>query len=333
MDSELITRDFDLMGPVLKVEAQEERLIRPFAAILRGLDVDADRTPVFTLTIREGVPSAVPDSAMTVYQGPVFNEGECVFADDDGRLCLLFPDRVSLVLSADGGRGDIVAAPDYVSRIGATPGMMAVDAAIDATGQFILHAAGLTLPGSNAQVLVFAQSGTGKTTTALALADSGFGLCTDDAMVVRLGDAGATGWGLPRDLKVHRNTAEMMPWLKPYMTGKWDTAGEQAVSRAALSDRIRIEKAEQRPIAGVFLLERGSGDACSVAPLTQTDALVYLAADNVRTGKTGLLAGQRRRFASLASLVSRAPTFRITLGGHPKSTAAALLQALGQAAT
>ena len=50
-----------------------------------------------------------------------------------------------------------------------------------------------------------------------------------------------TGWGLPRDLKVHRNTAEMMPWLKPYLKGKWNDEGEQAVTRAALSDRIRVE--------------------------------------------------------------------------------------------
>jgi hypothetical protein len=328
----LIIRDFDLMGPVLRVEAEGERLIGPFAAILRGLDCESREDPAFTLKIRQGVPATIPGSARTVYEGPVFFEGDCQFADNDGQLCLLFPDRVSLVLSADGRSGEIVAAPDYAARVGATAGMMALDAAIDVTGQFILHAAGLTLPGRRAQVLVFAQSGTGKTTTALALAGSGFGLCSDDAMVIRIGETDASGWGLPRDLKVHRNTAEMMPWLKPYMNGKWDTAGEQALARAALSDLVRVEKAERRPIAGVFLLERGGSDKSTVAPLAQTDALVSLVADNVRTGKTGLLALQRRRFASLASLVSRAPTFRITVGADPQSTAPALLEALGQVA-
>ena len=328
----MVIRNFDLMGPVLRVEAEDERLIRPFAAILRGLDHETGRDPAFTLTIREGAPAAIPDSARTVYEGPVFFEGDCIYADDGGQLCLLFPDRISLFLSADGKSGEIVVSSDHTPRIGATPGMMAVDAAIDATGQFILHAAGLTLPGSHAQALVFAQSGTGKTTTALALAGDGFGLCTDDAMVIRLGDSAPTAWGLPRDLKVHHNTAEMMPWLKPYLNGKWDNQGEQAVTRAALSDRIRIEKAEQRPIAGVFLLERGTDKKSKVTPLSQTDTLVSLAADNIRTGRTGLLAGQRRRFASLASLVSLAPTFRITLGSDPLSTAPALLEAVGQGA-
>lgn len=320
------------MGPVLRVEAQEERLIQPFAGILRGLDHESRQDPAFTLTIRQDVPAAIPASAVTVYEGPVFHEGDCVFADNGGQLCLLFANRVSLVLNADRTSGEIVAAPDYIGRIGATCGMMAIDAAIDATGQFILHAAGLTLPGSRAQALVFAKSGTGKTTTALALAGSGFGLCSDDAMVIRIGEMDASGWGLPRDLKVHRNTAEMMPWLKPFLNGKWDTAGEQALARATLSDLVRIENAERRPIAGVFMLERGDADRSVVTPVAQTEALVSLVADNVRTGKTGLLDLQRRRFASLASLVSRVPTFRITVGADPKSTAPALLEALGRAA-
>ena len=180
--------------------------------------------------------------------------------------------------------------------------MLVLDAAIDASGQFMLHAAGLTLPGSEAQVLIFAESGTGKTTTSLALADSGFGLCTDNSMVIRLDGSATSGWGLPRDLKVHHNTARMMPWLKPYLNGKWNDEGEQAVTRAALADRIRIETAARRPVAGIFFLQRGEGVKSAAAPLGQTDTLVSLAADNVRTGQTGLLASHRRRFAGLAGL-------------------------------
>lgn len=325
-------RNFDLMGPVLRVEADDERLIGRFAALLRGLDIETDREPAFTLTIREGAPELIPASATIVYEGPVFWEGECKYAADDGLLHLSFPDRLSLVVDTGCKAAEIKVAADSVSRVGATAGMLAVDAAIDASGQFLLHAAGLTLPGSESQVLVFAQSGTGKTTTSLALADSGFGLCTDDSMVIRLEGASATGWGLPRDLKVHRNTAEMMPWLKAYLTGKWNDEGEQAVTRAALSDRIRVETAARRPVAGVFFLQRGNAVESAVSPLSQTDTLVSLAADNVRTGRTGLLASHRRRFAGLAGLASSVPTFTVTVGSNPQSTAAAILDAVGQQA-
>ncbi|MEP9389181.1 serine kinase [Mesorhizobium sp. KR9-304] len=326
----MISRHFDLMGPVLRVNVEDDRLADRFGALLRGLAIETANDPAFTLTIQEGTPKSIPGAATTIYEGPVFWEGDCVYAEDGGRLYLSFPGRLSLMLDPEARAAQIVAAPDSVSRVGATAGMLVVDAAVDASGQFMLHAAGLTVPGTDAQVLVFAQSGTGKTTTSLALADSGFGLCTDDSMVIRLDGTEATGWGLPRDLKVHHNTAEMMPWLKPYLKGKWNDEGEQAITRAALSDRIRVETAARRPIAGVFFLERGNAERAVAAPLSQTDTLVSLAADNVRTGRTGLLKSHQRRFAGLAGLASSAPTFKVTVGSDPRSTAPAILDALGR---
>ena len=326
----MIVHNFDLMGPVLRVEADEEHLIHPFAALLRGLRIETDKEPAFTLTVREGTPEPIPASASIVYEGPVFREGDCIYADKDSQLHLSFPDRLSLVIDPVRKAAEITAAPDSISRVGAAAGMLVLDAAIDASGQFMLHAAGLTLPGSEAQVLIFAESGTGKTTTSLALADSGFGFCTDDSMVIRLDGSATSGWGLPRDLKVHHNTARMMPWLKPYLNGKWNDEGEQAVTRAALGDRIRIETAARRPVAGIFFLQRGEGVKSAAAPLGQTDTLVSLAADNVRTSRTGLLASHRRRFAGLAGLASSAPTFKVTVGSDPHSTAPAILDAIGQ---
>lgn len=324
----MIIRNFDLIGPVLRVEAGEERLIERFGALLRGLAVDSDRAPAFTLTLREGTPEPIPGGASTIYEGPIFWEGDCVYAEKDARLHLSFPHRLSLTIDPIRQHAEMTVAPDSLSRVGATAGMLAVDAAIDASGQFMLHAAGLTLPGSDAQVLVFAQSGTGKTTTSLALADSGFGLCTDDSMVISVDSAGVTGWGLPRDLKVHKNTAEMMPWLKPCLGDIWNDEGEQPITRAALADRVRIETIARRPVAGVFFLQRGNAVASTAARLSQTDTLVSLTADNVRTGRTGLLDSHRRRFAGLAGLASSVRTFSVTVGSDPKLIAPAILDAM-----
>lgn len=324
----MITRSFDLMGPTLRVEADDAELIDHFGSLLRGLALETNGEPAFTLTIRQGTPESIPASAEPIYEGPIFWEGDCIYAADGPLLRLLFPEKVSLQIDTQENSAVIVAAPDHIRRVGATAGMLALDAAIDASGQFMLHAAGLTLPDSDRQVLVFAQSGTGKTTTSLALAEQGFGLCTDDSMIIRLDDAGVTGWGLPRDLKVHRNTAEMMPWVKPFMNGKWSDEDEQAITRAVLSDLVRVEETARRPVAGVFLLERGAVTESVAVPLGQTDTLVSLTADNVRTGKTGLLASHRRRFAGLAGLASKTPTFKVTVGSRPQSTAAAIVGAL-----
>ncbi|MEW9836345.1 serine kinase, partial [Mesorhizobium marinum] len=326
----MIVRGFDLVGSTLNVEAEEQALVDAFAVLMRGMDVEPARNPAFTLSVRRGAPAPIPASAVLVYEGPVFWEGDCTYVSDGDRLHLLFPDRVSLVVDPHRKAAEIVVAENDVARAGATAGVLALDAAIDESGQFMLHAAGLTLPGRDEQVLVFAPSGTGKSTTSLALADRGFGLCADDTMVIRLEDGRATGWGLPRDLKVHRNTAAMMPWLHQYLGDKWNDEDEQALTRAALSDRVRIEKAERRPIAGIFMLERGETAGSRADPMGQTDTLVSLAADNVRTGRAGLLASHRRRFACLAGLASTVPTYRLTVGSEPRSAASAIVEALGR---
>ena len=133
------------------------------------------------MRLQEGTPAAIPDTATVVYEGKIAWEGDCIYADDGGDMHLLFPDHISLALYPERKTADMVVSPASISRLSATAGMLAIDAAIDASGQFLLHSAGLTLPGSDRQVLVFAKSGTGKTTTSLALAEEGFGLCSDDS--------------------------------------------------------------------------------------------------------------------------------------------------------
>ncbi len=328
----MIVRDFDLIGPTLRVQAEEEQLVDRFAGLLRGLAAKGAQEPSYTLSLKLGTPRPTPTTAELIYEGPIFWEGDCSYVADGELLHLSFPGRISLVIDPAANAAEIVVAADSIPRVAATPGMLAIDAAIDASGQFMLHAAGLTLPGSDSQVLVFAQSGTGKTTTSLALAEMGFGLCTDDSMVIRTENGTATGWGLPRDLKVHHKTAAMLPWLEPFLAGTWNDEGEQAVTRAALSERIRVERTARRPIVGIFLLERGDVVESEVVPLSPTATLESLGADKGRTVRTGLRASPRRRFASLAALASSAPTFKVTVGSKPQSTADAIASAIRQTA-
>ncbi|MCX7304458.1 MAG: serine kinase [Hyphomicrobiales bacterium] len=293
-----------------------------------AIEPTVDTVPAFTLRLREGVPDPIPATATVVYEGQIFWEGDCVYADDGGNMHLLFPGHISLALYPDRQSAEIVVSPGSISRVGATAGMLAIDAAIDASGQFLLHSAGLTLPGSDEQVLVFARSGTGKTTTSLALAEGGFGLCSDDSMVIRQDGRSVSAWGLPRDLKVHRRTAQLLPWVAPHLKGDWNDEDERAVARADLAEQIRVEGIARRPVGGIFLLERGDLVKSKAQTISQTDTLVSLAADNVRTGKTGILASHRRRFAGLAGLASSMPTFKVTVGSEPRSTAEAIVAAM-----
>ena len=55
--------------------------------------------------------------------------------------------------------------------------------------------------------------------------------------------------------------------------------------------------------------------------MARTDALVALAADNVRTGMTGLLPLQKHRLAAIARLVTTVPTFTLEVGARPADAA------------
>jgi hypothetical protein len=204
--------------------------------------------------------------------------------------------------------------------------MLVLDAVLDAGGQHMLHTAGLTLPSRDTIVLIHAPSGTGKTTTSLALATQGFGLCSDDAMILDLALEKPLAWGLPRHVKIHQKTAEMISQVAPCLGPSWDRNGEQAVSLQRLSEIVRIESPIARPVAALLHLARSADRETRLVPMARTDAMVALAMDNVRTGMTGLLPSQKRRLATIGKLVSSVPTFTLEVGARP-ADAAALISA------
>ena len=63
-------------------------------------------------------------------------------------------------------------------------------------------------------VVITAPSNTGKTTTALALAGSGWRLLGDDVTYVRPPNLGTAVWGFPRACNIRPGTLQLMPWLR-----------------------------------------------------------------------------------------------------------------------
>ncbi|TGV96509.1 serine kinase, partial [Mesorhizobium sp. M2D.F.Ca.ET.145.01.1.1] len=140
--------------------------------------------------------------------------------------------------------------------------------------QHMLHTAGLTLPGRDAVVLIHAPSGTGKTTTSLALATQGFGLCSDDAMILDVAGATPVAWGLPRHVKIHEKTARMIPQVAPCLGPSWDRNGEQAVSLEKLGGIVKIGTPTARPVAALLHLARSADEETRLVPMARTDAMV-----------------------------------------------------------
>ena len=308
------TYSYSLGGHHLQVVVFNDGLYTPFDRSYGALRKSASGPPGFTLELTEGpVPEPRPGLRL-VYEGPLPFEGDCRFFASETATHLLFPGSCAFESDRQKNWGRIVVAPGNAERLNGAIGVAAIEAAADATGQAMLHAAALSLPDDNRCVLIHAPSGTGKTTTALALFRAGFGLCADDAAFVRAEATGCSVWGFPSDLKVHRHTPALMPWLAPFLTADWNEDGEQSISRDALRAIGRVEDYEPRAVAGIFRLSRTPIDGTTVLPLGRAEMLASLAADNVRTGLTGLLPLQRRRFATLARLVAAVPVYEICAG-------------------
>jgi hypothetical protein len=175
------------------------------------------------------------------------------------------------------------------------------------------------MPGTPSRaLLIFAPSGVGKTTTALALALGGFQLITDDAIVLQprgyRGQESACAWGLPRPLKVHRRTAELLPAIAPLLTGDWDSAGEQPLTMAALGAIAAVAPPKPVPIAAIAVLGERSGAGHHVVSVSKADALLRIAEDNIRNTKHGLPAAQLERFGALSALLASAQALEMCVG-------------------
>ena len=328
MTGDATTFCYDLNGQVISISASRAGLWPSFDLMLGSLRVSEAVEPGFRINIVET--SALPENpeGKLAFDGEIPLDGHCRIVDGRDVVHLVFPGLQTASVHADEGWAEIRVHPD--GKIKWTLSMLVLDAALDAGGQHMLHTAGMTLPGSEALVLIHAPSGTGKSTTSMALASQGFGLCSDDVMILSATPGGTAAWGMPRKVKIHRNTAAMLPFLSPCLGGTWDAEGEQAVSLERLGDIIRIEDVRARPVAALLHLARSADGQTRLVPMARTDAMVALATDNVRTGMTGLLPMQKRRMGAIAALVKAVPTFTLEIGSSPADAAALIRAALAQ---
>ncbi|MDF3213814.1 serine kinase [Mesorhizobium sp. M7A.F.Ca.CA.001.09.2.1] len=311
---------YGLNGLILGISAERSELWQDFDRMLGSLRIGEPVAPDFRLEITETDTLDETPNGSLVFDGEVPEDGPCRMIEDGGIVHLIFPGRQ--IVAINGGEGWAELRISTGTKAAWTPSMLVLDAALDAGGQHMLHTAGLTLPDRDAVVLIHAPSGTGKTTTSLALATQGFGLCSDDAMILNVASGKVVAWGLPRAVKIHQKTAEMIPQVAPCLGQTWDRNGEQPVSLERLGAIIRVENASARPVAALLHLARSADGQTRLVAMARTDAMVTLAVDNVRTGMTGLLPMQKRRLATIAGLVNAVPTFQLEVGARPADAAA-----------
>lgn len=285
--------------------------------------------PVATMTVRRagGGTLCLPPG---MSERPTSDMGRLLKGTDaDGHPVLVHGDTVKLVLLPG---GDAVAdLADNADSAAIGDAMVhALDHALSSNGHCLLHAASLVTPDGTGMVLVHARSGTGKTTTAMALALAGFRLSGDDTAVLARGPDGAvTAWGLPRWAKVHRQTVALLPPLAALADpGGWDRHGEQMIARRALMEQGLVSPGGPLPVRAVISLVRGDGSR-DITEVDRFEAIRSLLEDNVSGGPDGFHPGHEARFDLFASMVNGCRRLRVPVHGGPDAIAAAIARMLG----
>jgi hypothetical protein len=303
-------RWYDAHGLRLTIETQTPDLIAPIEPYVAPFSTEAFDVDDYSIVIGRGSVEEPPDGAEIISEGDIAPGIPSRRAVKGEHSWLLVPGHVSIMSDRARKVTEICIRDGCDRLLQGLAGIEAIDGALGAA---------LALPGDVPRaLLIFAPSGAGKTTTALALALGGFGLITDDAVVLQpwgyRGQQFAHVWGLPRPLKVHRRTADLLPAIVPLLGADWDSAGEQPLQTAALDRLAPTVPPFPIPVAAIATLGQRSASGHHIAPLDKAKALVQLAQDNLRRSPRGVLPDHVARFAALGALLATTPAFELRVG-------------------
>lgn len=323
-------RTYDVHGITLETTSEDDSLLDLLDIYLAPFRTPTHGMPHYTFEI-------VREKLASPPQGQLVHDGELlpaipaqVLSAADGRWYWL-PTRLSIWLGR--GRARMTVEDDSDRNVPAYAAMHVLDAAFGENHQYMIHGAALVMPGDEQRaLLLLAPSGRGKTTTALALALSGYALMTDDAIIMSCSPDGAErpcqAWGLPRALKVHHQTARLLPRVAPLLGADWDENGEQVLTADKLARVAQVVPARRYAVGAVAVLGPRTEDAHLIAPLAKSAALQALAEDNVFHAPGGVPGEQLARFSAISALVRSVPTFEIRVGPDLSTLAAVLTPTL-----
>ncbi len=302
-------RTYDVHGLRLTASADSGALLDATTSTLEPFRSEGPAD--WRLAVRYGVPpgpEAEPEGMRLFWQGNLPGGPFLRYFTAERRREGHLPGHARLRLDLDGRKGSIVAAcgSEHLLSYGCvTPALCEF---LSCAGQYVLHAACLRAPDGDAGVLVCGPSGTGKTTTALALARAGMLLLTDDATFLTLSDGTVRAWGWPRPYKVHARTIELLPHLRALPRTPMG-GGEFAIHpgpNSAVDEQVG-------PALLLLLRDRNPGGH-RLEALPRLEALAELTRENLRAFDPLAAGPAGRQFAALAALVRQCAVYSLSAG-------------------
>jgi len=305
---------YDLNGLRIAVSAPSDALAGFWDAFLAPLATAQDLSaPSWNVSIR--VDDELPEmpSGEVLYDGELPEKLPVVIARNAGTMILSVPDQLLIVTRSEDKTAEITALKGCETVLRGTASIHAIADIIQSAGQFFLHAACLLDPSSDDALLIFAPSGTGKTTTSLALARAGWRLMGDDVTILNVADGDPKVWALPRWLNVHRNTEALMPWLSE-ATKPWDTRDEQSVPLVNIASLIHVAQPRPHPCRTLVMLEPPNRQRHELGPIDPSEALLRILSDNLRIAPQGMAEREMNYLDAITTLIGKTQIIRLSVG-------------------
>lgn len=299
-------RWFGFADAPVRMTFADEALYRFVAPLLDELRRDAAQSSEFTIAFERTDELHRPPPTSVIYEGALgaglTRPGKIL--SGAGKEWLVVEGAGSAEVDVAEHRASIRIQPGADALAASTIALFAFDVILSSTAQELLHGAALILPDRDESILLFAPSGAGKTTTALALALNGFGIITDDALVLDRRRPACSVWGLPRPMKVHWRTYDLLPALKTVMEPGWNHDGEQVLTRRQFSKAGPVATGANVPVKAVFIVgERTTGDHI-IETMSKADVALALATDNIGLSQIGVLPRHVKKLEAVTSLLT-----------------------------
>jgi hypothetical protein len=269
------------MGSLYGFEVKSELPLRRLnaAAGTRGELVIAEATTPLTSPDREPTGLRVTDDGYRWFASYELDGGECLLQMPPTGSFLLQPAQSRIVVEPTDGDGELLE-----HRIAS----VAICTLLSMCEDLVLHAAAVEAGG---RAIVFCgPSLRGKSTLARALAEAGCRLLGEDGIAIELGGGASIAQPGARGVRIRRRDGEGRP--RPEL----------------LADPGLGEPSPCPVVAVVLLGERGA--TFEAEPLLPARALTLLTPNLSHSGGRSAIAAA---FQRLASVLSRAPAFRVSL--------------------